>query len=190
MDRNAIIKASGKLERMREAYSIFSSSTNMRQASSAWIDFVMASGSFYSSLQQGAKVNSKSLYWFGSKKHDRKTDPLLKYLYAARNSEEHGLNHIVKQSATQIELVGRGSAVQLVSDGKGWQVEHVSGPPPIFKNPILSLQRAYDDRSKIWCELPTSHFGNPITDLNPKAVAELALNYFKAVLDEALELAK
>jgi hypothetical protein len=190
MDRNAVIKASGKLQRMQEAYLIFSTSTDMRQASSAWIDFVMASGSFYSSLEQGAKVNSISRYWFGTKKHDRKTDPLLKYLYAARNSEEHGLTPIVRQAAKEIHLTERGSAVQLVSDGKNWNVEHIAGKPPVFKDPALALQRAYDDRSKIWCELPTSHLGNPMTDLNPKAVAELALNYFKAVLDEALELAK
>lgn len=162
----------------------------MRKASHAWIDFVLASGSFYSSLQQGAKVNKKSIYWFGEKKHFRKADPVLKYLYAARNSEEHGLMPIVKQAAKEIHLTERGSAVQLVSDGKNWNVEHIAGKPPVFKDPALALQRAYDDRSKIWCELPLSHLGNPVTDLSPKAIADMAILYFKTVLDEANDLAK
>lgn len=189
MDPKAIVKAREKLDRLRAASLIMKNSVNIHQVNSAWIDFLMASGAFYSTLEQGAKVNSKSRYWFGTMKHKRKKDPLLKYLLAARNSEEHGLEQVTKVAGKALVL-GPKSAVKFVSDGKNWNAEHISGPAPHFKDPTLLLRRVYDDRSKQWCELPNSHLDAPLTDLSPKFVSSLALSYLESLFVEATSLSK
>src|SRR5688500_14927652 len=105
MEQEAIAKAESKLERMRRALNTLKQADiGPEEIEAAWEDFVMASGTFYSTLEQGAKNNKKSFAWFGQKKHDRRADPLLKYIHFARNAEEYGIERITKRASSYITV--------------------------------------------------------------------------------------
>jgi hypothetical protein len=82
--RASVAKAEASLVVMRGAKSY-------AEFKSGWSDFLLAAGRIYTKLEQGAKSNSKSSAWFGARKHERRTDPLLTYIWHARNVDKHGL---------------------------------------------------------------------------------------------------
>ena len=63
-----------------------------------WVDFSVAWKSAYNKVEQAAKDTPQERQWFGSVKNERKHDPLLRYLFEARNDEEHG---VVSSAAAQ-----------------------------------------------------------------------------------------
>ena len=146
----------------------------------------MAAGGFYSALEQGAKVNAKSKAWFGRQKHQRKKDPLLRYVHQARNAEEHGIRQITQRQNSEITLEP-GAEVKLTSDGKSWQATNIKGGVK-FANNIVCLVRVQDARFGDWFDPPTSHLGSDLEDVTPLTVASLCLAHMKALLTEATSL--
>ena len=47
-------------------------------------------------LEQGAKASPRSGAWFGQKVHQRRSDPLLYYIWHARNADEHTLLEVTE----------------------------------------------------------------------------------------------
>lgn len=62
-----------------------------------WSAFLSAWKGIYTALEQGAKVSPQSRQWFGGKKAERIRDPLLQYLFEARNADEHGLEPPIEE---------------------------------------------------------------------------------------------
>lgn len=87
MDRLASAKA-----RLRE----LGSSKDYDSARRYWYEFLLASNAVFSILEQGAKGSNKSGPWFGNRKNERKTDPLLRYLLHARNADEHDVPSVTE----------------------------------------------------------------------------------------------
>jgi len=50
-------------------------------------------------------VSSKSKVWWGNKLHERRTDPLLRYLWHARNADEHTLQRINQLQSAHAKVV-------------------------------------------------------------------------------------
>lgn len=188
MEKRAIEKAIGKFVIARKAHETICQSQDLREINLAWTDFILACGVIFSALEKGAKSNPKSTFWYGTKKHIRKTDPLLSYIRDARNAEEHGIDQITKVAAKSIVLKHQGSAVTLRSDGKNWNVERVSGPPFEWQEPKLVLQTVYDDRFNQKSDPPKSHLGIDLGDQEPKTVSALALTYVESLIREAATL--
>src|SRR5690606_27755019 len=97
MDPQAVEQAKIRLKKAETAIARLKSADSFEQAEDAWTDFLSATSTIYSKLEQGAKVNGKSSAWFGRKKKERKDDPLLRYLHYARNSDEHGVQRLVER---------------------------------------------------------------------------------------------
>jgi hypothetical protein len=186
MKRDAIVKAEGKLERMRQAVGKMKEAKEPDHIKSSWEDFIIAARTFYNALAQGAKDTNESSAWFAKKKHARKTDPLLKYIQHARNAEEHGIRQITDSASSHITLKGKGTAVTVVDTAPGtWTVTNVSGDVE-FANDKVCLVPVYD--SGVRFDPPTKHLGQDLENKQPVGVAQLALNYFEQMFDEACEL--
>jgi len=186
MNIKAILKASGKIERMREAYLKLTSCKKYQDIRMAWEDFILASGTFYSCLEQGAKVSPKSQSWFGKIKSERKKDNLLQYIHQARNAEEHGIVEISAPRNSFIELKSQGAMVELRSDGKGtWEVKHLSGRVN-FPHDEIALLPVYN--RGVPYSPPTHHLGTELTSQHPKEISKLAIEYFERVMREAKDL--
>jgi hypothetical protein len=82
-------------------------------------DFLIAANRIFSKLEQGSKTNGQSKAWFGRKRHERRTNPLLRYIHHARNADEHGLAKVTDRTASGLALgVGPGM----------WRFDGTTGP--------------------------------------------------------------
>lgn len=97
MKLEAIKQAGERLDRAERAFEELKAADNYGDAEQAWSDFLLAANSFFSKLEQGAKGNGKSDAWFGRKVNQRRTDPTLRYIRAARHSDEHGIERVTER---------------------------------------------------------------------------------------------
>ena len=189
MDPKAIEKAAIRMGRMQQASANLAHPAEIPKLIDTWSDFIMAFSTFYSMLEQGAKVSNKSAGWFSSKLGERRKDPLLKYIKAARNSDEHGLQDILHLKSKSISLPP-GGMMQLVANEKlEWEVKSVTGGPLQFAEPYLALVPVYDSLSKVWVPVPESHLGQPTVGISPYHASCLCFAYCEAMLVAAQALA-
>jgi hypothetical protein len=194
MKSDAVRQATERLLKARQAAADLAKvHKDMSTFRSAWSDFLIASSAIYSKLEQGAKGTGTSQAWFGRKKHERKTDSLLRYIHHARNADYHGIEDVSRGTwAVDIEY-DRGTSFEVAGNtdnphelnfpsysGKTPpQVVNVEGPTPLLISVVDSGVR-YDP--------PTEHAGQPITDKSPAGLASLAVNYLQQLIDEARKL--
>lgn len=216
MDRRALEKAESRLRVLRRALSDLEASTSHRDFSDHWYTFLTAFKNIYTVLEQGAKSSPQSRQWFGSKATFRRGDPLLQYVYQARNDDEHGLASSINLKPMQTEIgVSRPgfSQTQILNGGPFRNVEVSGGfgsnarftgalpadlsvtsldnkPVLIKRTPATTILVDVSDRDRqTKYQPPTTHLGKPIADVYPLAVAELAAEYAEALLAEASKLA-
>jgi hypothetical protein len=165
-------------------------SASYPQFASAWSDFLIACGGVYSKLEQGSKGCGVSEGWFGRKRHDRKTDALLRYLHHARNSDEHGIEPTT--AAKQKMLVGgngyiRSLTANLRDDGQ-YDVKFEGDASIDIEVKIFAiLVAAVDTRHGDVFPPPTQHLGDEIDPL-PARVARLGLTYLERLIAETAQL--
>lgn len=107
------------LDRAVEAFDRIEAATTLVEIETAWSDFLVFANRVFSKLEQGAKSNGKSKAWFDSKKHERRTNTLLRYVHHARNADEHGIRRVTEKEPGGIVLgVGPGA----------WRFDGAIGP--------------------------------------------------------------
>jgi hypothetical protein len=89
MDRRAAERARSEYDRAVQSIDALESCNTPADVKTYWSAFLAAAGRVYSELQQGAKVSASSKNWFGTKVSQRRSNPLLQYLWHARNADEH-----------------------------------------------------------------------------------------------------
>jgi hypothetical protein len=109
MDPKAVAKARSRLTTARKAIGDCESSNTFDDFSNCWYAFLFAAKGVYTVLQQGAKTSPQSRQWFGGKSRERRTDPLLQYLYQARDDDEYGLSSVLERVQSRTEIGGGGS---------------------------------------------------------------------------------
>ncbi len=189
MKRVAVDQAFERLNRAEAAFSAMIESTCFPTFMRSWSDFLQAVGAVYTKLERGSKSNGANIAWYGSIKHIRKTDSLLRYLHHARDVDLHGLSEVAEHDPGGWGIRGGGRYIfnGIIGPGGSLTVRHLSGPPPeeVTVLPHPKLIAVVDDRFGTAFPVPSSHLGETLTDASPKAVAALALAYLRAVLLEA-----
>ena len=157
-----------------------------------WTAFLVSAGRVFTKLEQGAKTNGKSSAWFGRKINERRTDPLLCYLWHARNADEHTLENVTKLNPGYVKVT---QAHEI--DPKEQQAMHAhfekDGRPyailgiveGVWPHPELMEVM---DRGKHYMP-PTTHLGQKLAETSPAHIGDLALAYLSAMLAEAEHLA-
>ena len=140
----------------------------------------------YTKLENGSKHNSKSKGWFGRIVHERRKDPLLRFIHQARNTEEHGL---AGSSNTQAAMSAQGSIhikCTVVTDDM-FAVEYTpaNSGSKLAVRFSLNLCSVVDDRFGNTFEPPREHLGQPLVDVSPLGVAEAALGYLGNLITKA-----
>lgn len=187
MNIQAIEQAGLRLERAQRALNDLRAATDYERAEQAWSDFLLAANTFFSKLQQGAKEDGKSNAWFGRKVDQRRTDPTLRYIRAARHSDEHGIERIIQrhdagwglpfgeQKKTQIQKVD-----PQTSELVGEPIDAYLYGPRIVA--ITAHDRRYNDK----CDPPVGYIRGEGSF--PPDIAEDAVAKLRHVLEEAAEL--
>lgn len=183
MNPNAVVQAKQRLARAREAIDALRIGKDKPRA---WADFLSATNSIYSKLEQGAKTNGKSSAWFGRVKRIRKSDQLLCYLHHARNAEEHGLIGSLGLGRPKLEKialdaeVAKGEAKIIVRDRKNRPAAALKAS--VGKSKLVAVR---DDRYGDTFPVPREHLGKRLTSMPITELAALAMVYFEALVSEA-----
>jgi hypothetical protein len=98
MKRASIEAARNSLERAKTALGAMQNADSFEKLEEAWSDFLTVANRVYTKLEQGAKDKGTHKSWFGRKKHERRQDPMLKYIKNARDVDEHGLARITERT--------------------------------------------------------------------------------------------
>jgi len=197
----AIQKARDHLDLARQAVSGMDITLGFKTYEQAWSQFLTQVSRFYSKLEQGSKGCGKSVGWYGRIKHQRRKDPLLSYLHHARDSDEHSIEDIVRRRASGASIkfpsakeVRFSANIRMNSDGTmEVQNQSIETPDGRFtdvevENPRIQLVTVRDDRFGDKFDPPKEHMGAGIIDTSPLGIANIALEYLEATLQEALEL--
>jgi hypothetical protein len=195
VDTKAIIKAEIRCEAATDALSRLGEQKDLRRSAVEWFSFLTAWKGVYTVLEQGAKTSQSSKDWFEAKRKERLNDPLLTYLYEARNDEEHGLDIPLDDIIGEIKFripepgeVPKAPPENLPIDGIRLTRED-GGPIEIIRSvgPGIALMEVTNRKGNV-VNTPEAHFGQPLVDTTPQAVAALGLAYIKALTAEAKAL--
>ena len=196
MDLNAVIKAESRLRVAQKAAADIKECKSYHDFVDAWYTFITAAKNIWTVLEQGAKVSSQSKQWFGSKAKQRRSDDLLQYLFEARNDDEHVIEevteHVPGSLAIGVAKPGYSNSVRIENLSiKGGKVT-IGGLHGLDGKPVLVEQTVPHPRlSKIRprgrseMSPPTSHLGAQLRDNSPVTVAETALIYLAALVEDA-----
>jgi hypothetical protein len=196
MDAKAVAKARQRLklatEKLREA----EIATTHEAFAGAWYFFLIAAKNVYTSLEQGAKTSAQSRQWFGAKKNERKTDPLLQYLFQARDDDEHGLGDVTKLEPGSLAIgkarpgFSSNMSISLSTDGSGrptiHRLESHDGLPILIEEIRAHFRLLpVTGRGDVTYDPPTHHLGAPLLDNQPIIVGNLAIEYLTRLIEEA-----
>lgn len=168
--------------------------TDMREFSSAWVDFLFRLERAWEVCQRLAKSTSghDAQTWLSTMCSLRKKDPLLRYLKQARDAETHVIDATVdaplrvsvndrygrpfRADAVNIGIEGKTLVLDIQSSDIGidWTGAVVPTDPHLLR---------FKTRSG-WYNPPRQHLGNSIVDMHPVAVAALGLHFYRAALSE------
>lgn len=215
MDKSAVEKAKSRLRVAQKALAELKASTAFDDFSDCWYVVLTASKNIYTVLEQGAKISPQSRQWFGAKKQERKDDPLLQYMFEARNDDEHGLGSAIALMPERHEIgvadegfsntmrMDGGPFSNVVFHGFKTAVTYERAAPPanlkvtsldgkpvkIVRTPATTILKPVEARGDRVLNPPTHHLGKTISDKSPIAVAELNIAYLASLLSEAAGLA-
>jgi hypothetical protein len=91
MDKHALEMAQVEFDRAFQAMTDLGAADHFAEIERHWSAFLVAAGRVYTKLEQGSKSNLKCSEWWGRKIHERRCEPLLAYVWHARNADEHGI---------------------------------------------------------------------------------------------------
>jgi hypothetical protein len=189
MTAKAFTSAKDKLRVTREKLELLKATDSLATAADAWSDFVTQAQRTFQRLQKATEKGS-SKAWSDQIKNARKTDPLLSYVWQARNAEDHGLGERI----TEVDAGGFGinagpsgyiEHLRIRSDGSTTEIEYRGDDPPtLHRIPArLKLVRV-TNRGEVY-DPPTEHLGQPLRNVTPAGVADLAFTYLQKMIAEA-----
>lgn len=194
VELNALEQAGIRLARAQVALTDLKAADNFRDAERAWTDFLLAANTFFAKLEQGAKSNGRSNAWFGRKVKQRKDDPVLRYLKAARNSDEHGIERVTERADAGWEH----ALSEPLKFGQQFKtsvrkVDEKTGEPfgpateVFLYGRYLRAITAHDRRFHVACEPPAGLLDGR-DGAFPPDIAEVAIESLQTILEEAAGL--
>src|SRR2546430_16507568 len=105
MNKKAVEAARIEFNRARdnvEALSALTPATDFEKMQTRWAAFLSAADRIFNKLKEGSKASPQSTQWYGTKIHQRRNDPLLCYIWHARNADEHTLAIVTQNQPGRI----------------------------------------------------------------------------------------
>lgn len=195
MNPLAVTKARSRLRVASDTVKSLATCKDYDTFTGLWFTFLTAAKSVYTTLEQGSKISAQSRQWFGGKAQERRNDPLLQYLYQARNDDEHGLSFGAEQVpgnlAIGVNQPGYSTAMTINSGPDGTlHVASMDNKPVLIAHtpPHVKLIRVHG-RSHEPYDPPENHNGVHLADRSPFAVARIMIDYLESLINEAGSLA-
>jgi hypothetical protein len=105
MEKKALEAARIEFDRAHLSVDELQNSTTYPDVQRHWVAFLAASGKIFTKLERGSKTRPKSVAWFSKIKEQRQTDPILSYIWNARNKDMHGIEEVTHLHPGKIDVV-------------------------------------------------------------------------------------
>lgn len=190
-------KPRNRLRRSADAVTAMAVTRNYEEFEDIWERFLNDCNAFFDLLYVATKANQRARTWYGEKQRQRRKDPLLKYLWEARNSNEHSVadttGHMPGSYLIGIPGPGRSSSIRISGTiggpNENFTVTSMDGlPVHSIVQPSYAVLLPVTARDKTIYAPPTSHLGDALSDTTPRNVARLAVAYMDAIFSEAAAL--
>lgn len=165
-----------------------------------WLDFLVQWKGTYTKVQQAAKDTPQEVQWFGNVNRERRGDPLLRYLFEARNDGEHGVDQSAVHTAPNFSVTATFKTLKIRTHPDGTIFVGPDGKPEMFADdePIEGIAfnpaeshllpvKEYDGKRTV--PPPTSHLGSAM-EPTPHNAAELGLKWLRALVAAAVAMSK
>ncbi|OXE36439.1 MAG: hypothetical protein CGW95_07685 [Phenylobacterium zucineum] len=156
----------------------------------SWSNFLVAVKLVFAKLGAGARGDPTSEGWFARVQGEQRADPLLKFLYHARNAEEHGLDRSIEHAYDIRVVEGVRLEVNAILEPNGdvtFRNIHDAGQVVHF--PLKGTPKAITDgRSGQIFAPPTEHLGLSMTDPSIFGIARAAVAYLARLVGDAQRL--
>lgn len=186
----ALQLAKARLQRARDALTAMEQSISFSSLDESWSNFLVAAKIVFAKLGAGAKGDTKSEGWFQRVLGEQRSDPLLRFLYHARNAEEHGLDRSIEQAYDIRVVEGVRLEVDATFEPNGdVTFRNASEPLEVVHFTLKGTPKAISDgRSGKIIGPPTEHLGLPISDPSIFGIAHLAVVYLERLIGDAQQL--
>lgn len=185
MERKAIETARIEFNRAFQSMDDLLASQHFAEIERHWSAFLVNSGRVYTKLEQGSKISGRSRAWWGKKIHERKIDPLLRYLWHARNADEHTIMAVTEQhpgAVTEVQPTAK-EIEEFHQQMQNQPHPYVGLAMVEVVYPHVRLVNVVD--RGVQFDIPSEHLGSTISAPDPKSVGLLALAYLEAMITEA-----
>lgn len=202
-------KAQNRLSSAKISIIGFAEAKTYSQMSHHWWQFLHAVKTVYNVIEKSCKSDARTVEWLASVHKLRMSDQLLKYIWEARNDDEHGLKDAIERTpggmAYGVSLPGERASMRdqfgnTYIDNIGGAV-FVSGANPnsIAPYKFASLDGkpirnvfvpencvlvSVTDKKGIKYDPPLEHLGNPIVDRSPLSIGRMTTKYLEDLLQE------
>ena len=196
LDAKFLAKAKLRLRSLERAVAGLRQAETFADFQDEWYFFLVSFKTVYTALEQASKATGPDQVWFGLKKSERKNDPLLRYLYQARDDAEHGLSEglDLEPGSLAIGVNREGASTHIhieelrLEDG----VAHVKGFKGLDDKPVLiehsapkAVLRTVICRGPVSYHPPSEHLGKSLANPSPLNVAELGFSHLTELVREA-----
>ena len=124
----------------------------------------------------------------------RSDDPLLEYVFQARNSDTHGIEDVTQHWVNHNFTIAGAGPFSGINVPEGGSISDLVGilpsgeriPIPTISSKTVRLITVHDRKHGNSYEVPKTHFGEQLPDvLEPAYAAGMTLNYLKSLVQEA-----
>jgi hypothetical protein len=194
--QKALAKANSRLRNARKALDDLTRAKTFIQFSDDWHVFLVAAKGIWTTLEQGTKETAQYRQWFGGKERQRRNDPLLQYLYEARNDDEHGIEPVIEQTpqrlAIGVAMPGFSSAMVIngsIGIGGALHVQTLDGKPALIEvQPSRPKLRRINARGNRMYDPPEVHLGTKLASQESIEIARLGIVYLEGLIKEFEQL--
>jgi hypothetical protein len=194
VDQSVLAQAAGRFLLAERAFeALCQAGEDQDTFQTHWLDFLIQWKGAYTKVQQAAKDNVQEKQWFGAVTGERKADPLLRYLFEARNDGEHGTAYSARHAGPHIGFLSTSAIIRfrfnadgspflkpdgkpLVIDDEDNEIEQISTFPA---ESYLIEVKEYDGKKTV--PPPTSHLGKSM-EPKPHIAADLGLKWLRSLI--------
>lgn len=194
MNPNGLKKVDQQVVKTERAFNRLCATSDPEETIDAWEDFLTAVGKIYFKLREATPKSGPSDGWHGTKVKQRRDDPLLEYVFQARNSDTHGIEEGTRTWVNHNFTIAGSSPFTGINVPEGDSISDVVGilpngervPIPTTQTRTVRLIAVHDSKHGNTYEVPKSHLGDELSGpLEPAYAAGLTLNYLKELVQEA-----
>lgn len=180
-------QARAELSSAHKSIAAMKSAKTMDDFEAEWRVFLNCLEKLWTKLERSCQPFKNAFQpWQGKFAAQRKDDPLLRYLKAARHADNHSIQDVTRLNPGSQALRfanPRGGFIKHMRIQNG-QVVSYEGDPMIAEITLPHPSAVRVMNSGEWFEPPTSHLGVNVATSHPTELAELGLKFYSGFFQE------